>query len=49
MLPRKDKPAALESYLSVSHPDDEEETKRMAEYAEYLEFLKATADKPIHD
>lgn len=45
MLPRKEKQAALEAYLSGSHPDDEEDTKRMTEY---LEFLKATADKPVH-
>ena len=45
MLPRKHRLAALEAYLSGPHPDDEEETKRMTEY---LEFLKATADKPVH-
>jgi tetratricopeptide (TPR) repeat protein len=45
MLPRKERLAAMESYLGGPHPDDEEETKRMTEY---LEFLKATADKPIH-
>jgi thioredoxin-like negative regulator of GroEL len=45
MLPRKERLAALEAYLAGSHPDDEEETKWMTEY---LEFLKATADKPIH-
>jgi tetratricopeptide (TPR) repeat protein len=45
MLPRKERLAALEAYLAGSHPDDEEETKWMMEY---LEFLKATADKPIH-
>jgi tetratricopeptide (TPR) repeat protein len=45
MLPRKDRLAALEAYLAAPHPDDEEETKWMREY---LEFLKATADKPIH-
>jgi tetratricopeptide (TPR) repeat protein len=45
ILPRKERLAALEAYLSGSHPDDEEETKRMTEY---LEFLKATADKPVH-
>ena len=45
MLPRKERLAALEAYLAGSHPDDEEETKRMTEY---LEFLKATVDKPIH-
>jgi len=45
MLPRKERLAALEAYLAGSHPDDEEETKRMTEY---LEFLRATADKPAH-
>jgi tetratricopeptide (TPR) repeat protein len=45
MLPRKERLAALEAYLAGSHPDDEEETKRMTEY---LEFLKATAEQPIH-
>ncbi len=45
MLPRKERLAALEAYLAGSHPDDEEETKRMTEY---LDFLKATVDKPIH-
>ena len=45
MLPRKERLAALEAYLTGSHPDDEEETKWMTET---LEFLKATADKPIH-
>ena len=45
MLPRKEKLAALEAYLGTPHPDNEEETRRMTEY---LEFLKATADKPVH-
>ena len=45
MLPRKERLAALEAYLGQPHPDDEEETKRMTEY---LEFLRATIDKPIH-
>jgi hypothetical protein len=45
MLPRKERLAALQAYLSGPHPDDDEETKRMTEY---LEFLKATADKPVH-
>jgi tetratricopeptide (TPR) repeat protein len=45
MLPRKERLAALEAYLSGPHPDDEDETKWMTEY---LGFLKATADKPIH-
>jgi tetratricopeptide (TPR) repeat protein len=45
MLPQKERLAALEAYLGGPHPDDEEETKWMNEY---LEFLKATADRPIH-
>jgi len=45
MLSRKEKLAALQAYLAGPHPDDERETKWMQEY---LEFLKATADKPIH-
>jgi tetratricopeptide (TPR) repeat protein len=45
MLPRAERLAAIEAYLSGPHPDDEEETKRMSEY---LAFLKATADKPVH-
>src|SRR5260370_7368194 len=45
MLPRKERLEALQAYLSGPHPDDEEETKWMTEY---LEFLKATADKPVH-
>ena len=35
----------MEAYLGGPHPDDEEETKWMTEY---LAFLKATADKPVH-
>jgi tetratricopeptide (TPR) repeat protein len=45
MLPRKERLAALQAYLDGPHPDDEEETKWMTEY---LDFLKATADKPVH-
>jgi tetratricopeptide (TPR) repeat protein len=45
MLPRKERLAAMEAYLGGPHPDDEDETKWMTEY---LGFLKATADKPIH-
>jgi len=45
MLPRKERLAAIEAYLSEPHPDNEEETKRMMEY---LEFLRATIDKPVH-
>ena len=45
MLPRKERLTAMEAYLGGAHPDDEEETKWMAED---VEFLKATVDKPIH-
>jgi tetratricopeptide (TPR) repeat protein len=45
MLPRKERLAAMEAYLGGPHPDNEEETRWMTEY---LQFLKATADKPIH-
>jgi hypothetical protein len=45
MLSRKERLAALEAYLSGPHPDDERETKWMREY---LDFLKATVDKPVH-
>ena len=45
MLPRKERLAAMEAYLGGPHPDNEEETKWMTEY---LEFLRATADKPVH-
>jgi Aspartyl protease len=37
--------AAMQAYLAGYQPDDPEEALRMEEY---LEFLKATADKPIH-
>jgi tetratricopeptide (TPR) repeat protein len=45
MLPRKERLAAIEAYLAGPHPDDAEVTRSMNEY---LDFLKATADKPIH-
>jgi hypothetical protein len=45
MLPRKERLTALEAYLTGPHPDNEEETKWMTDY---LEFLKATVDKPVH-
>jgi hypothetical protein len=45
MLPRKERLVALQDYLAGPHPDDEEETKSLTEY---LEFLKAMADKPVH-
>ena len=44
-LPRKERIAAIEAYLAGPHPDDPEETKH---FQQYLEFLKATADKPAH-
>lgn len=44
-LPRKQRIAALEAYLASPHPDDPEETE---EWQGYLEFLKATADSPLH-
>ena len=44
-LPRKERLAAVEAYLAGPHPDDEEDTKH---WMEYLDFLSATADKPIH-
>jgi hypothetical protein len=45
MLPRKERLVALEAYLAAPHPDDPEETQWMQEY---LDFLKATVDKPVH-
>ncbi len=45
MLPRKERMTALETYLAGPHPDDQEETQWMGEY---LDFLKATVDKPVH-
>jgi tetratricopeptide (TPR) repeat protein len=45
MLPRKERFAALQAYLAGPHPDDQEETQAMQEY---LEFLRATVDKPVH-
>jgi tetratricopeptide (TPR) repeat protein len=45
MLPRKERQAALEAYLAGPHPDDPEETQWMQEY---LDFLTATVDKPVH-
>ncbi len=44
-LPRKERLVAMEAYLAGPHPDNGEETEWMTEY---LEFLKATADKPTH-
>ncbi len=44
-LSRKERIAALEAYLAGPHPDDAEETESLRHR---LEFLKATADKPVH-
>ena len=44
-LPRKERIAAIESYLAGPHPDNPEET---ASLQRYLDFLKAMADKPVH-
>ncbi|MGC2109779.1 MAG: aspartyl protease family protein [Candidatus Korobacteraceae bacterium] len=44
-LPRRERIAAMESYLAAPHPDNPEETDAMQHY---LAFLKATIDKPIH-
>ncbi len=44
-LSRRERMAAIEAYLARPHPDDPEQTEYMQHY---LEFLKATADKPVH-
>ena len=44
-LPRKERIAAIEAYLAAPHPNDAEETKYLHQY---LEFLRATVDKPVH-
>jgi tetratricopeptide (TPR) repeat protein len=44
-LPRKERLSAIQAYLDSPHPDDQEETTAMEEY---LQFLSATADKPMH-
>ena len=45
MLPRKQRLAAMQSYLDSPHPDQEEEAKWMTAY---LESLKTTANQPAH-
>jgi predicted aspartyl protease/Tfp pilus assembly protein PilF len=45
LLPRHDRVKALEAYLASQHPDTAEET---ASLRAWLEYLKATADKPGH-
>jgi tetratricopeptide (TPR) repeat protein len=44
-LSRRERIAAIEAYLAGPHPDDPEETEHLRHY---LEFLKATVDKPVH-
>lgn len=44
-LPRKDRISGLEAYLAGPHPEDPDETKSIEDY---LDFLKATVDKPVH-
>ena len=43
--PRPERMKALEAYLAAPHPDDAEET---AALRHWLEYLKATADQPVH-
>ena len=44
-LPRRQRIAAIEAYLAGPHPDNPEETDSLHHY---LDFLKATIDKPVH-
>ena len=44
-LSRRERLAAIEAYLASPHSDDPEETEYLRHY---LEFLKATVDKPVH-
>jgi len=44
-LSRRERMAAIEAYLAGPHPDDPEQTEYLQHY---LEFLKATVDKPAH-
>jgi predicted aspartyl protease len=45
MLPRRERLKALEAYLASPHPDDPDEDKSLHSW---LEYLKATADQPVH-
>jgi predicted aspartyl protease/Tfp pilus assembly protein PilF len=45
MLPRRERVKALEAYLAGPHPDNAEEN---ASLHSWLEYLKATADQPLH-
>ena len=44
-LPRREHIKALEAYLGAPHPDNAEDT---AYLRHWLEYLKATADQPVH-
>ncbi len=44
-LPRSQRIAALEAYLAAPHPEDADETRNLEQY---LEYLKATRDQPVH-
>src|SRR5579862_2776746 len=44
-LSRKERIAAIEAYLAGSHADTPDEIRSMQQY---LEYLKATADTPVH-
>ena len=45
MLPRRERPKALEAYLAGPHPDNVEEN---ANLHAWLEYLKATTGQPMH-
>jgi len=44
-LSRRERIVAIEAYLAGPHPDDAQETESLQHY---LQFLKATVDKPVH-
>lgn len=44
-LSRRERIGAIEAYLARPHPDNAEETENLQRY---LDFLKATVDKPVH-
>jgi tetratricopeptide (TPR) repeat protein len=44
-LSRQERIAAIEGYLAGPHPDSAKSTQHLRNY---LEFLKATVDKPVH-
>ena len=45
MLSRRERLHSIEEYLSSPHPDDQDYTNYLRQYAE---FLRVTADKPVH-